>query len=130
MNAKYMVTKFHGQFDHLLSPHKAGFDPHNSYLSCFRFCNARCEKQESNFVCGSDGNLYRNQCEMKKAKCGQHIYQVSWDGSEHQVKVKWQIIVTIQVQSQKDLEWLYSAAPPPPTHWFKLKSDTLIQIKN
>jgi len=41
-----------------------------------KFCSARCEKQESNFVCGSDGNLYRNQCEMKKAKCGHHIYQV------------------------------------------------------
>ena len=33
-----------------------------------------------------------------------------------------------KVKSQKDLEWLYSAVPQ--TNWFKLKLDTLIQIKN
>ena len=43
-----------------------------------------------------------------------------------------------KVKSQKDLEWLYSALPPTnhhpktitKTYWIKLKSDTLIKIKN
>ena len=27
-------------------------------------------------MCGSDSNLYRNICEMKKANCGKHVHQV------------------------------------------------------
>ena len=43
---------------------------------CFRYCSKDCEGEGSTFVCGSDSNLYRNVCEMKKANCGRHIHQV------------------------------------------------------
>lgn len=46
------------------------------YLLFCRYCNKDCEKEESKFVCASDGNLYRNSCEMKKAYCGKHIFEV------------------------------------------------------
>ena len=48
----------------------------NPYLLFCRYCNKDCEKEESKFVCASDGNLYRNSCEMKKAYCGKHIFEV------------------------------------------------------
>ena len=46
----------------------------------FRFCNKNCEDEEVKFICGSDGSLYRNYCEMKKAHCGRHVYQVFGSG--------------------------------------------------
>ena len=64
------------------------------FFSFFRFCDAPCEKEETAFICASDGSLYRfllftkifktflakikirNKCEMLRAHCGRHVYQV------------------------------------------------------
>ena len=33
-------------------------------------CPIDCEGEEDDAVCGSDGNIYRNKCEMEKITCG------------------------------------------------------------
>ena len=33
-------------------------------------CPKDCSDEDTNQVCGSDGNIYRNECEMKKITCG------------------------------------------------------------
>ena len=42
-------------------------------------CPESCpDQRESDLpVCGSDGNVYRTQCEMKKFTCGQHVIPVA-----------------------------------------------------
>ena len=42
-------------------------------------CPESCpDQQESDLpVCGSDGNVYRSQCELKKQTCGQHVIPVA-----------------------------------------------------
>nr|CAH0098172.1 unnamed protein product [Daphnia galeata] len=42
-------------------------------------CPESCpDQRESDLpVCGSDGNVYRTQCEMKKLTCGQHVIPVA-----------------------------------------------------
>ena len=52
----------------------------------FRFCNKNCEDEEVKFICGSDGSLYRNYCEMKKAHCGRHVYQVFGSGGMQNIQ--------------------------------------------
>ena len=58
--------------DHMIKRVKYTINTFNG----FRFCNKNCEDEEVKFICGSDGSLYRNYCEMKKAHCGRHVYQV------------------------------------------------------
>ncbi|XP_077283226.1 agrin-like [Arctopsyche grandis] len=37
-------------------------------------CPSGCENEETPTpVCGSDGNVYRSECDMRKATCGQHV---------------------------------------------------------
>ena len=33
-------------------------------------CPIDCRAEEDDHVCGSDGNIYRNQCELEKITCG------------------------------------------------------------
>lgn len=33
-------------------------------------CPVSCEKEKDRMTCGSDGNVYRNECEMKMLNCG------------------------------------------------------------
>ena len=33
-------------------------------------CPVDCSDEDDHFVCGSDGNIYRNTCEMEKMTCG------------------------------------------------------------
>ena len=64
-------------------------------MSNSRHCNKDCKAEGSKFVCGSDTNLYRNLCEMKKANCGKHVHQVC------SVYLYWS-----QSQQDKDLQSL------------------------
>ena len=33
-------------------------------------CPMECKDHPEDAVCGSDGNIYRNECELKKLTCG------------------------------------------------------------
>lgn len=33
-------------------------------------CPTTCEKEKERLTCASDGNIYRNDCEMKMLNCG------------------------------------------------------------
>ena len=67
-------------------------------------------------MCGSDTNLYRNTCEMKKANCGKHVHQVFLYIDQvvspppiYDCKCDWfklVILITIDSQQDKDLESL------------------------
>ncbi|CAH0386305.1 unnamed protein product [Bemisia tabaci] len=39
-------------------------------------CPDSCDHEETHPVCGSDGNVYRNECELKKSTCGQKVVEV------------------------------------------------------
>ncbi|XP_073987653.1 serine protease inhibitor dipetalogastin isoform X1 [Rhodnius prolixus] len=40
-------------------------------------CPESCEESEVDPTCGSDGNVYRSVCDLKKATCGQKVVPVS-----------------------------------------------------
>jgi len=33
-------------------------------------CPLNCEGEDESLTCGSDGNVYRNECELKMLNCG------------------------------------------------------------
>jgi hypothetical protein len=73
-----------GIVDHMIKRAKCTINT----LNGFRFCNKNCAEEEAKFICGSDGSLYRNYCEMKKAHCGRHVYQVCEPMKEGRVGCK------------------------------------------
>jgi hypothetical protein len=38
-------------------------------------CPLNCEGEDESLTCGSDGNVYRNECELKMLNCGYVIVQ-------------------------------------------------------
>lgn len=38
-------------------------------------CPLNCEGEDGSLTCGSDGNVYRNECELKMLNCGYVIVQ-------------------------------------------------------
>lgn len=41
-----------------------------------KYCQADCESQPSNFVCGSDNKFYKSECHMRKDNCGKHMFVI------------------------------------------------------
>jgi len=80
------------------------------------YCFRTCENSRQSKVCGSDGNWYKNLCELRKLKCngtnGTEIKEVSNDNCENSkfngyMMVAWVIINTYSLWGNEVIALLW-----------------------